>query len=121
MFIELSATSNFTFLTGASHPEEMMAQAAAFGQEALAIADLNSVAGIVRAHVAARETRRKTGAAPRLIPAALIRLTDGFEATALPRDRAGSGRICRLISAGRLLAPYRVLPLCLADANAEHA
>ena len=105
MFIELSATSNFTFLTGASHPEEMMAQAAAFGQEALAIADLNSVAGIVRAHVAARETRRKTGAAPRLIPAALIRLTDGFEATALPRDRAGWGRLCRLISAGRLRAP----------------
>src|SRR5690606_27026364 len=105
MFIDLSATSNFTFLPGASHPEEMMAQAAAFGQEALAIADLNSVAGIVRAHVAARETRRKTGAAPRLIPAALIRLTDGFEATALPRDRAGWGRLCRLISAGRLRAP----------------
>ncbi len=105
MFVELSATSNFTFLTGASHPEELMAEAAAFGQEALAIADLNSVAGIVRAHVAAREIRRKTGTAPRLIPAALIRLTDGFEATALPRDRAGWGRLCRLISAGRLRAP----------------
>ena len=105
MFIELSATSNFTFLTGASHPEELMTQAAGFGQTALAIVDVNSVAGIVRAHVEAREIRRKTGTAPRLIPAALIRLTDGFTVTALPQDRAGWGRLCRLISAGRLRAP----------------
>ncbi len=105
MFVELSATSNFTFLTGASHPEELMATVAECGQPALAIADLNSVAGIVRAHVAAREIRRKTGAAPRLVPAALIRLTDGFTVTALPRDRTAWGRLCRLISAGRLRAP----------------
>ncbi|MCU9849519.1 error-prone DNA polymerase [Defluviimonas sp. WL0024] len=105
MFIELSATSNFTFLTGASHPEELMGTAAEFGQKALAIADQNSVAGIVRAHVAAREIRRQTGTVPRLIPAALIRLTDGFTVTALPQDRAGWGRLCRLISAGRLRAP----------------
>ncbi|WP_347312013.1 error-prone DNA polymerase [Defluviimonas sp. SAOS-178_SWC] len=105
MFVELSATSNFTFLTGASHPDELMATVAEHGQPALAIADLNSVAGIVRAHVAAREIRRKTGTAPRLVPAALIRLTDGFTVTALPRDRAAWGRLCRLISAGRLRAP----------------
>jgi DNA-directed DNA polymerase III PolC len=105
MFIELSATSNFTFLTGASHPDELMTEVAELGQAALAIADLNSVAGIVRAHVEAREIRRKAGAAPRLIPAALIRLTDGFTVTALPQDRAGWGRLCRLISTGRLRAP----------------
>ncbi|MCX7889752.1 MAG: error-prone DNA polymerase, partial [Rhodobacteraceae bacterium] len=104
-FCELSATSNFTFLTGASHPEEMMARAQELGLPALAIADLNSVAGIVRAHVAAREIRRREGAAPRLIPGALIRLRDGFTATALPRDRAAWGRLCRLLSAGRLRAP----------------
>ncbi len=105
MFVELSATSNFTFLTGASHPEELIAHAAGLGQPALAIADVNSVAGIVRAHTATREIRRKAGRAPRLIPAALIRLNDGFTVTALPRDRAGWGRLCRLISAGRLRAP----------------
>ncbi len=105
MFIELSATSNFTFLTGASHPEELMIHAAGLGQPALAIADLNSVAGIVRAHVAAREIARKAGSAPRLIPAALIRLEDGVSLTVLPRDRAGWGRLCRLLSLGRLRAP----------------
>ena len=58
MFTELCATSNFTFLTGGSHPEEYVAQAAAFGMGAIAIADENSVAGIVRAHVQAREEAR---------------------------------------------------------------
>jgi DNA polymerase III alpha subunit len=50
-FAELSVTSNFTFLTGASHPEEMMRRAAELGLPALAIADENSVAGIVRAYI----------------------------------------------------------------------
>ncbi|MGB7263361.1 MAG: error-prone DNA polymerase [Albidovulum sp.] len=115
MFIELSATSNFTFLTGASHPEELITHANDLGQTALAIADLNSVAGIVRAHSAAREIARKNGAAPRLIPAALIRLTDGFTATALPRDRAGWGQLCRLLSTGRLRAPKGQCALDLSD------
>ena len=57
-FVELCATSNFTFLTGASHPEELITRAFELGQPALAIADLNSVAGIVRAHTRARELTR---------------------------------------------------------------
>ncbi len=99
-FVELSATSNFTFLTGASHPEELMRRAADLGMPALAIADRNSVAGIVRAHQAAREMRRDEGASPRLIPAARIVLQDGFTVTALPRDRAAWGRLCRLLTVG---------------------
>ncbi|MCR9126150.1 MAG: error-prone DNA polymerase [Rhodobacteraceae bacterium] len=59
MFAELSVTSNFTFLTGASHPEEYIARAAALGIGALAIADDNSVAGIVRAHTRARDIARQ--------------------------------------------------------------
>ena len=59
MFAELSITSNFTFLRGASHPEEYMARAAELGLGAIAIADENSVAGIVRAHVAARDIKRR--------------------------------------------------------------
>ena len=111
MFVELSATSNFTFLTGASHPEEMVAEAAALGLPALAVADLNSVAGIVRAHAAARQMARDQAeageavTAPRLIPAARLRLSCGMEFTALPRDRAAWGRLCRLLSRGRLRAP----------------
>jgi len=130
--VELSAMSNFTFFTGASHPEEYMERAALMGLTALAIADENSVAGIVRAHTQAREIarlvalRRKADAdpigpprpahlppprhsaairnAPRLIPAARLRLACGFTLTALPRDRAAWGRLSRLISQGRLRA-----------------
>jgi DNA-directed DNA polymerase III PolC len=100
-FAELSVTSNFTFLTGASHPEEMMRRAADLGLPALAIADDNSVAGIVRAHVEAREIARRGGAAPRLIPAARIVTRDGLAVTLLPRDRAAWGQLCRLLTDGR--------------------
>ena len=58
-FADLSVTTNFTFLTGAAHPEEMMARAAELGLEALAVADVNTLAGVVRAHVAAREIARE--------------------------------------------------------------
>lgn len=57
-FVELSALSNFTFLTGASCPEEYIERAAEMGMPALAIADVNSVAGIVRAHTRERELAR---------------------------------------------------------------
>ena len=129
MFTEISATSNFTFLTGASHPEEYVLRAEQLGLAAIAIADTNSVAGIVRAHQQAREIARairertdweaangpmgplKPGhepprpKAPRLIPAARLLLADGTEITALPEARQGWGRLCRLISKGRLRAP----------------
>ncbi|MGI3170198.1 error-prone DNA polymerase [Pseudooceanicola sp. C21-150M6] len=129
MFPELSATSNFTFLTGASHPEDYMQRALELGLSAVAIADTNSVAGIVRAHQRARDLRRqiaerldwdmKNGPigphlpghvpppmiAPRLIPAARLALTDGMEMTALPETRTGWARLCRLLSRGRLRAP----------------
>ena len=129
-FAELDSTSNFTFLTGGSHPEEYMARAAILGIQALAIADVNSVAGIVRAHThakeIAREVRLRRAAdpigppkpdhlpdppsapifhVPRLVPAARIVLTDGFTVTCLPRDRAAWARLSRMISAGRLRAP----------------
>ncbi len=58
-FAELSATSNFTFLTGASHPEEYIDRAALLGLSAIAITDENSVAGIVRAHARVREIARQ--------------------------------------------------------------
>ncbi|RVV98222.1 error-prone DNA polymerase [Mesobaculum littorinae] len=128
MQVELSITSNFTFLTGGSHPEEYMGRAAFLGLEAIAIADRNSVAGVVRAHTEAREIARQVRLrakadrdpigppappglfaspgvpirhVPRLIPAARIVPVDGPEVTAIPRDRAAWGRLCRLLTDGR--------------------
>ncbi|MBA4351054.1 MAG: error-prone DNA polymerase [Rhodobacter sp.] len=107
-FVELSALSNFTFLVGASHPEELIARAAEMGMAGLAVADVNSVAGIVRAHAKVRELARvaaeegRAWPGTRLIPAARIVLRDGFTVTCLPQDRAGWGRLCRLVSLGRL-------------------
>lgn len=100
-FCELSITSNFTFLTGASHPEDYVMRAADMGMAALAIADVNSVAGIVRAHTKARELARDGGPKVRLIPAAKIVLRDGFTVTALPKNRKAWGNLCRLITLGR--------------------
>ncbi|MCE6969839.1 error-prone DNA polymerase [Cereibacter sphaeroides] len=114
-FVELSATSNFTFLTGASHPEELMRRAADLGLPALAIADENSVAGIVRAFCEAKEIARERGAAPRLIPAARVVTREGFTVTLLPRDRAGWGRLCRLLTKGRRAAKKGGCDLGFAD------
>ena len=114
-FVELSATSNFTFLFGASHPEEYMARAVDLGLTALAIADENSVAGIVRAHTQAREMARDEGKIIRLIPAARVVLNSGFTVTVLPVDRTGWGRLCRLLTLGRRRAVKGTCDLTLDD------
>ncbi len=140
MYAELSITSNFTFLTGASHPEEYAERAAWLGLDAFAIADDNSVAGIVRAHTRVKEIarqvaeRQKWEAAhgpigppapdpmppawahvPRFLPAARLVLTEGVTLTALPRNRTGWGRLCRLLSAGRLRVEKGACQLGIAD------
>jgi DNA-directed DNA polymerase III PolC len=104
-FAELSATSNFTFLTGGSHPQEYARRAAELGLAAFAVADRNSVAGLVRAHLECREIAREGLPAPRLLPAARLALLDGTELTALARDRAGWGRLCRTLTEGGRDAP----------------
>jgi hypothetical protein len=87
-FAELCITSNFTFLTGGSHPHEYAWRAIELGLPAFAIADRNSVAGIVRAHAALRESEREGTGTSRLLPAARLCLAEGPELTALPRNRA---------------------------------
>ena len=114
-FCELSITSNFTFLHGASHPEEYVMRAAEMGMGAVAIADVNSVAGIVRAHTKAREIGRDGGPSIRLIPAAKIVLKDGFTATALPQNRRGWGNLCRLLTLGQRRAGKGECELHLPD------
>ncbi len=99
-FAELAITSNFTFLTGGSHPQEYARRAIELGLPAFAIADRNSVAGLVRALQELREAARSGAAVPRLLPATRLCLAEGLEITALPRDRAGWGRLCRLLTVG---------------------
>ena len=94
-YAELQATSHFSFLRGASSCEELFAQAAECGVEAMAIVDRNSVAGIVRAHEAAKVT------GVRLIVGCRLDLTDGSGVLVYPKDRPAYARLCRLLSLGK--------------------
>ena len=98
-YAELQVTSNFSFLRGASHPEELIAQAAALGLDAIAIADRNSLAGIVRAHVAAQETGL------RLVIGCRLDLDGDESLLCFPTDRAAYGRLARLLTLGKRRAP----------------
>uniref|UniRef100_UPI003F9586C6 PHP domain-containing protein n=1 Tax=Roseiarcus sp. TaxID=1969460 RepID=UPI003F9586C6 len=97
--------TNFSFLRGASHPEEMVARAAQLGLAGLGIADRNTLAGVVRAHVFARENRTAMEGM-RVVPGARLSFDDGTpDLVAYPRDRAAYGRLCRILTAGNLRAP----------------
>ncbi|MCO6389275.1 error-prone DNA polymerase [Aliihoeflea sp. 40Bstr573] len=94
-YAELQVTSNFSFLRGASAAEELFAAAAAMGIEAMAVTDRNTLAGIVRAHEAAKE------AGVRLIVGCRLDLVCGMSALVYPTDRAAWSRLCRLLSLGK--------------------
>ena len=94
-YVELQCTSHFSFLRGASSCEELFAQAAMLGIEALAITDRNSLAGIVRAHEAAKAT------SVRLIVGCRLDLIDGMSVLVYPTDRLAYARLCRLLSLGK--------------------
>ena len=113
-YAELHCRTNYSFLEGASHPDELVTQAAELGLSAMAITDRNSVAGVVRAHVAAKAAKLK------LLIGAEITLVDAPPVLLWSMNRAGYGRLCRLISRGRLQAPKGECRLTFAD-MAEHA
>ena len=94
-YAELHCLSNFTFLRGASHPEELVTRARELGYAALAITDECSLAGIVRAHVAAKACGLK------LIVGSEIRFADGPNIVLLATDRNGYGNLSELITKGR--------------------
>jgi error-prone DNA polymerase len=94
-YAELQCTSLFSFLRGASSCEELFAEAAKLGIEAMAIVDRNSLAGIVRAHEAAKAT------GVRLIVGCRLDLTDGMSILVYPIDRPAYARLCRLLSLGK--------------------
>ncbi|MCB9831477.1 MAG: error-prone DNA polymerase [Planctomycetes bacterium] len=93
--VELWCRSNYSFLEGASHPDELVARAIELGYQAIAITDRCSLAGVVRAHVAAR------GQAIKLVVGAEIETEDAGPAVLLAPDRAAYARLSRLISLGR--------------------
>jgi error-prone DNA polymerase len=95
-YVELQVTTNFSFLRGASHPEEIVMQAAELGYKEIGITDRNSFAGIVRAHIAAK----KSGI--RIIPGCRIDLYDGPSLLAYPIDRPGYSSLCNLLTTGNL-------------------
>src|SRR5258708_31472172 len=98
-YAELQVTSNFSFLRGASHPDELVAAAAALGHQAIAITDRNSFAGIVRAHQAAKTV------GVRLVVGVRLDLVDGTSLLAYPEDRPAYGQLTPLLTLVKPRAP----------------
>ena len=99
LYAELHLKTNFSFLEGASHPDELVHRAAELGYAALAVTDRNSLAGVVRAHTAAKQMQLK------LLVGAEITPLDAPPVVLLATDRAAYGRLVRLITLGRRNAP----------------
>ena len=112
-YAELDVTTNFTFLRGGSHGEELVKQAAALGYAAIAVADANTLAGVVRAHIAAKE------AGIQFIVGARLILEDAPSLLAYPTSRAAYGRLCRLLTRGQRRAEKGECILFLTDVTAH--
>jgi error-prone DNA polymerase len=97
-YAELQVTSYFSFLRGVSAPAELFAQAKRLGLSAIGITDRNTLAGIVQAHIAAKETGM------RLVVGCRLDLADFPPVLVYPMDRAAYGRLCRLLSIGKARA-----------------
>ncbi|WP_057882817.1 error-prone DNA polymerase [Tsuneonella troitsensis] len=95
-FVELGLVSNFSFLRGASDAVDLVLTAHALGYDAMGIADVNSMAGVVRVHTEAKTLKMQPVIGCRL------ETVEGLAFLAYPTDRAAYGRLCRLISAGRM-------------------
>jgi len=108
-YAELHCVSNFSFLRGASHPEELVRHAGELGYAALALTDECSVAGAVRAHLEAR------GRGIQFIVGSEFRLECGLRFVALATDRAGYAALCALITTGRRAAAKGEYRLTRAD------
>ena len=114
-FAEFGVTTNFSFLRGASHPEEFVAQAIVLGLAGIGIADRNSVAGIVRAHLFLRHNKNEANGL-RVVSGARLVFCDGTpDILAYPSDRAAYGRLCRLLTQGNIRAEKGTCRLTLDD------
>src|SRR5205809_961926 len=97
-YTELQVTTNFSFLRGASHPEEIVEHAAALGFREIAITDRNTFAGIVRGHAAAKKKNI------RIIPGCRLDLLDGPSLLAYPTNRQAYSQLSNLLTKGNLRA-----------------
>lgn len=98
-YVPLFVRSNFSFLEGASHPEELVERTAELGLPALALTDRDGVYGMPRAHVKAREMGVK------LLPGATVTVEDGDSIVLLAAEQTGWANLCRLLTRGRLRCP----------------
>lgn len=108
-YAELNITSNFSFLRGGSHPEELAEYAAKLGYKAIAVTDRNTLAGIVRAHVAAKQKGLQ------FIPACRLDLQDGPSLLAYPTTKAAYSGLSALLTEGNLRTEKGQCHLYLAD------
>src|SRR5688572_7784957 len=116
-YAELHCLSNFSFLRGASHPGELVKTAAELGYAGLALTDECSVAGVVRAHTAAKDLPLKLVVGSELI------CSEGMNVVVLAEDRQAYAAMCKLISRARQAAPkgeYRVGRADLAECLQSH-
>jgi len=109
-YSELAVTTNFSFLRGGSHPEELVSRAGELGLAGIAVADRNSLAGVVRGHVMAKEKGLRYAVGCRLV------FRDGTpDIIGWPTDRMAYGRLCRLLTLGNSRAEKGECHLDLAD------
>ncbi|KAB2750365.1 error-prone DNA polymerase [Brucella anthropi] len=105
-YFEMAAASNFSFLCGASHPQELVARAHELGLSGIGIADRNTLAGVVRAHAAWKDFRDKSDF--RLFIGCRLSFTDGTpDMVVYPRDRPAYGQLCRLLTEGKARAAIK--------------
>lgn len=105
-YYEMAAASNFSFLSGASHPQELVERAYALGLSGMGIADRNTLAGVVRAHATWKSFRDTCSF--RLFIGCRLTFIDGTpEMVVYPRDRAAYGQLCRLLTEGKTRAAIK--------------
>src|SRR5712671_3911252 len=99
-YAEIGVTTNFSFLRGASHPQEYVHQTGQYGLQAIGIADRNTLAGVVRAYAELKNP--ELAAKPKLLIGSRLVFIDGTpDILAYPRDRAAYGRLCQLLTRGK--------------------
>ena len=120
-YAELDVATNFSFLRGASHPDELVLRAAQHGHRAIGVADTNTLAGVVRAHRAATELRKKTGCPIKLLVGCRLALSDGPDVLVWAMDRRGYANLCQLLTTGKRRAEKAACLLSVADLLDRHA
>jgi len=114
-YAELVSATNFSFLRGASHPFEMIGQAAGLGLAGLGVCDRNSLAGVVRAYAAARDNKAENPDFKLVVGTRLVFQDGTPDIVVYPTDRDAYGRLCALLTRGKRAAPKGECCLTMAD------